>query len=260
MRSTLRTRSLIAMSIHTSASSIYDAALTLLYPQACTVCGSSVEHRADGVACATCWEETRTFGRDALMCWKCGTPAPGKVPDDKRQTVRCHRCDSEHFTAARACGAYEGALRASVLSLKSEPYVPTRLAHLIFETQQLEPLSSATRIMSVPLHSDRLRERGFNQAAILGRALAGLANLPLDESSLVRTAHTERHRAGMDARGRRESVEKAFEVRYPRMVQGERILLIDDVFTSGATVSACANVLIAAGAQSVYVLTIARAI
>jgi predicted amidophosphoribosyltransferase len=64
----------------------------------------------------------------------------------------------------------------------------------------------------------------------------------------------------MDARGRRESVEKAFEVRHPRMVQTERILLIDDVFTSGATVSACANVLIAAGAESVYVLTIARTI
>jgi predicted amidophosphoribosyltransferase len=85
-----------------------------------------------------------------------------------------------------------------------------------------------------------------------------LTGLPFDEGSLARTVHTERHRAGMDARARRESVEAAFKVRRPRLVETERILLVDDVYTTGATVSSCALTLRAAGAQEVFVLTVAR--
>ncbi|MDQ3819682.1 MAG: hypothetical protein M3362_18675, partial [Acidobacteriota bacterium] len=145
-------------------------------------------------------------------------------------------------------------------ALKREPHVSTRLAQLLFEAQQREPLNCATRIIPVPLHPDRLRERGFNQAAVLAGALAKLSALPFDEFSLVRTTHTERHRAGMDERARRESVENAFEVRRPRLIERERILLVDDVFTTGATVSSCAGALLAAGAEDVFVLTAARPI
>ena len=94
---------------------------------------------------------------------------------------------------------------------------------------------------------------------MLGRVLAERSGLPVDEWSLVRVAGSARHRAGMDARGRRETVEEAFAVARPRLVRGERVLLIDDVFTTGATVSACAAALMAAGAREVFVLTVARA-
>ena len=195
------------------------------------------------------------------MCWKCGEPAPGMLAAEKLKSVRCGRCDDAAFDAARAVGTYAGGLQASVLALKREPHVGGRLAALLFEAQQRTPLNSATRIMPVPLHPARERERGFNQAVVLGRALAARAHhLPLDEWSLVRTTHTERHRAGMDRRARRESVEDAFEVRRPRLVEGEHILLIDDVFTTGATVAACASALRAAGAREVLALTVARAI
>jgi ComF family protein len=246
------------MSYVGKASALYDAALSLIYPQECAACGSIVESRADGVACAVCWQEARIFGEEDLLCWKCGVLAQGSVPVEKRPDVYCRRCDAEPFTAARACGAYEGALRASVLALKREPYVARRLARLLFETGRREPLVSATRIVPVPLHQERLRERGFNQAAILGHALARLMKLPLDECSLVRTLHTESHRAGMDERARRESVLAAFQVLRPRLIENERILLVDDVFTTGATVSACASALKEAGAQDVFVLTVAR--
>lgn len=246
------------MSFVSKTSELYDATLALVFPQACAVCGESVEARACGVACAACWQKTRIFSEEDLICWKCGLLAPGKVPEEKRREVRCRRCDTEHFTAARACGAYEGALRASVLALKREPHVAMRLAQILFEAKEREPLRSATRIVPVPLHPERLRERGFNQAAMLAEALARLARLPFDEWSLIRITHTAKHRAGMDALARRESVEDAFEVRRPRLVENERILLIDDVYTSGATVSACADVLKRAGAQDVFVLTVAR--
>lgn len=246
------------MGLTDKASSLYDAALALLYPQACAVCGGSVEARADGVACAACWRKTRLFSAEDFICWKCGVPAPGAVPEEKRREVRCRRCDEERFTAARACGAYEGALRASVLTLKREPHVAERLARLMSETQKREPLDRATRVVPVPLHAERLRERGFNQAGALAEALSRLTGLPLDEWSLARTLHTERHRAGMDERSRRESVEAAFEVRRPRLIEGESVLVVDDVFTTGATASSCAAALLAAGAREVFVLTVAR--
>jgi ComF family protein len=111
----------------------------------------------------------------------------------------------------------------------------------------------------VPLHPKRLRTRGFNQASIIAQAVSKALNLPVDEVSLVRVSTTEKYRAGMDTKGRRDTVAGAFRVAYPRLIAGEDILLVDDVFTTGATVSACAEVLFEAGAKSVFVLTIGRA-
>jgi ComF family protein len=246
------------MPLTRTVNSFYNALLSIVYPQACSLCGSSVEDRRLGVACAQCWNETRTFAVTDLICWKCGALSLGTIEPEKRDQVRCRRCDGDAFTAARAGGAYEGALRAAVLALKREPFISQRLVSLLVEIQGRAPLDRATRVIPVPLHSDREKARGFNQAAVIGRALARGVRLPFDEVSLIRTVHSERHRAGMDARGRRETVAEAFSVRYPRLIQDDRVLVVDDVFTTGATVSACASALIAAGAEEVFVLTIAR--
>ncbi|HMJ26790.1 MAG TPA: ComF family protein [Pyrinomonadaceae bacterium] len=240
-------------------SSLYDAALALVYPQACAVCGRSVESRHDGVACTLCWQTTRVFTEDDTLCWKCGAFTQAAVDLEKREVIRCGRCDDDAFTAARACGFYEGALRASILELKREPHVARRLAQLAFELQQRDPLNSINLIIPVPLHPERERDRGFNQALLLARELSRLSGLPLDEHSVVRRVHTERHRTGMDSIARRASVADAFAVRHPKLVAGQRVLLVDDVFTTGASVSACAAVLKAAGAEEVFVLTLARA-
>jgi len=130
----------------------------------------------------------------------------------------------------------------------------------MFRAQQRAPINSANLIIPIPLHPDREGERGFNQAALLARELSRLSHLPIDEYSVVRRVHTERHRAGMDARTRRESVANVFSVRHPKTIASRRVLLIDDVFTTGATVSACAAALKEAGAKEVLVLTIARAL
>jgi ComF family protein len=239
-------------------STLYDAALALVYPQACAVCGGSVESRHDGVACAACWQATRLFSDEDTLCWKCGAFTRAHVSEDRRKSIRCGQCDKDGFTAARACGFYEGALRASVLELKREPHVAAHLGRLMLAALQREPINSADLIIPVPLHPSRERERGFNQAALLARALSRLSKLPRDEYSVVRRVHTERHRAGMDSRARRESVAAAFAVRHADAIAAKRVLLIDDVFTTGATVSACAAVLKDAGAEDVFVLTLAR--
>ncbi|HEX8070292.1 MAG TPA: hypothetical protein VF546_10100 [Pyrinomonadaceae bacterium] len=239
---------------------LYDAALALVYPLACAVCGAAdVARRADAPACAACWARTRVFTGAETCCWKCGALAQVDVPAVAPEAVWCRRCDAEAFTAARAAGVYEGALRAAVLRLKREPHVGARLAALLAATQRRAPLDAADRIVPVPLHPARERERGFNQAALLARAVAAQTGLPLDERSLSRAAHTNAHRAGLDARARRETVAAAFAVSRPRLIAGTRVLLIDDVFTTGATASACAQALTAAGAAAVYVLTAARA-
>lgn len=246
------------MLITSAASLCYDSLLALMYPQSCAVCGGSVESRALGAACANCWRQTQIFSGAETLCWKCGQTSKGTVPEEKREEVRCHRCDLDAFTAARACGVYEGALRASVLALKREPYVCLKLREQLAGMQKRSPLNGATRIIPVPLHAEREQDRGFNQAALIGRELSRATSLPLDEVSLVRVKNIKHHRAGMDVKGRRETVADAFRVTHPALVAGERVLLVDDVFTTGATASSCASALLNAGAAEVFVLTIAR--
>ena len=228
---------------------IYDAILTIVYPQVCVICGRSVEQRRFGVACEPCWKETRIFTDEERICLKCGAP----------DQERCGRCEELAFTAARAVGMYEGALRESVLLLKRQPYVPREVETLLRDVVKREPLSRSTRVIPVPLHPKRLKTRGFNQASIIGQTVSKALKLPLDEVSLVRVSTTEKYRAGMDTKGRRDTVAGAFRVAHPRLVAGESILLVDDVFTTGATISACGEALMAAGAGNVFVLTVARA-
>ena len=239
----------------------YDALLTVAYPQVCRVCGGSVEERTFGVACGACWKATRIFTGTETICWKCGalSLATGvEIGADVKTEIRCRRCDSQAFTAARAVGVYEKALRASVLESKRRPHIASFLINLLVETANREPLNEATRIIPVPLHDKRLKERGFNQASVIAETLAKHLQLPLDETSVVRIRGSEKYRAGLDPKGRRDTVSGAFLVRYPRLIADEDVLLVDDVFTTGATVNACAEALVKAKARRVFVLTVAR--
>jgi len=226
-----------------------DAILTLAYPHVCAVCSRSVEQRRFGVACESCWQGTRIFTDDEEICLKCGSPGPA-----------CGRCAPLAFMAARAVGMYEGALRESAVMLKRQPYVARHVENLLVAAAAREPLSESTMVVPVPLHPKRLRARGFNQASVLAQALSQRLQLPLDEVNLVRVSTPEKYRAGLDAKGRRETVAGAFAVRHPRLVVNEDVLLVDDVFTTGATVSSCAEALLAGGARNVYVMTLARAL
>ena len=238
----------------------YDALLAVAYPQSCAICGGSVESRKFGVACEGCWTRTRVFNGTEILCWKCGfLHDVDELPVSIRtEEVRFRRCEMQDFSAARAVGPYEDALRESVLQLKRQPHVAPQLEALLIAAAKREPLSLNTRIIPVPLHPKRQRSRGFNQAGVIADVVSKGLRLPLDEVSLVRVSSTEKYRAGLDAKGRRDTVAGAFEVRHPRLIENETILLVDDVFTIGATVSACAAALLAAGAQNVFVLTISR--
>ncbi len=234
---------------------IFDSLLTLAYPQTCHICENSVENLADGVACRFCWERTNIFSGAETLCAKCGAYLQLKQSDC--QTF-CHRCDEHFYDSACAVGIYELALSASVLHLKREPFVAKSLQKLFVSRFQNSDFQDATLIVPVPLSKKRLLERGFNQAAVLSKILVKKMSINLDEQSLVRKIHTPMHRVGMDNKARETSVENAFEVKRPKLLRGENVLLIDDVFTSGATVSSCAKILKENNANKVYVFTLAK--
>jgi len=237
-------------------SGIYDSLLSLAYPQACQICENSVENSLDGVACRLCWEKTRIFSGAETLCCKCGRFLQSKLTDF--QTF-CRQCDEQFYDAAIAVGIYEYALSASILNLKREPFAAKKLQKIFVSRFQNSAFQDATKIIPVPLSKKRFLERGFNQATVLAEILAKQIRIPLDGQTLVRKIHTPTHRAAMDNEARETSVKNAFEVKRPSFIEGENILLVDDVFTSGATVSNCAKTLKEKGASKVYVLTVARA-
>ena len=168
---------------------------------------------------------------------------------------------------ARAVGLYEGGLMALVHQLKYRgrlALVPS-MARMLSDTyQRYWRIAPVDLVLPIPLHSRRLRRRGFNQADLLLRAWqastggeAGLSKPERCDQSLVRTRAT-RPQTGLNRRERRRNIRGAFRVVARNQIQKKRLLLVDDVFTTGATVEEAARVLIAAGARSVDVLTFAR--
>lgn len=244
---------------------IRDGLLGLAYPERCRICSAAVESWDDGIACAVCWDDPNvTKLLTGSVCTKCGLPLTRLMLDSKPAPRNdgprlCGTCASFPFTSARAAGIYSGALEANVLFLKVTPHICSRLRVIICKTVSDHRDALASEIVvPVPLHHLRERQRGFNQAAIIARLISREFKLRLDERSLLRTRPTERHRAGMDAAERAHSVERAFEVMRPRLIDGASVLLVDDVYTTGSTICAATQKLIEAGARQVTVLTIAR--
>lgn len=233
-----------------------DSVLSVIFPQECTLCRDEVGSSNDGTVCSDCWDITRIFTGNETLCSKCGAFL---FETSSHQPVFCGKCQEHSYDRAFSAGVYETALAASILRLKRTPHIPRRIKRLLSMTADRAAVDPRTLVIPVPLSARRLRERGFNQAAIIARIVAKDRRLAVDEASLVRTVHTPMHRAGMDRKARAATVKKAFEVVRPHIIEGRDILLVDDIFTSGATVSTCGTVLKEKGAATVFVLTIAHA-
>ncbi len=206
----------------------FDAALDLIFPPRCAGCG-----RVDTIWCPICQRDINAVSAPPVE-WL-----------------------ADRFPVA-ATGPHEGKLRAAIHSLKYEhcPGLAVPLGERL--NQRLSELNWKFDILvPVPLHTDRLRERGYNQSQLLGEQIAALHNLPLVAEALVRAAAT-RSQVGLNKQQRRENMNKAFRA-VPQLVTDRAVLLVDDVYTSGATLEACAQTLLAAGAVRVSGLTITSA-
>jgi ComF family protein len=175
------------------------------------------------------------------------------------QNADCPECRGLHFDRAYAAGRHTGALRAVVIAMKTMPTVPLRALDEIRSCLERSPAGRYDAILPVPLAPRREFDRGFNQAEVLAKYVGEMLGVDVDRSSLGREKYVPINRAGMDRKARVATVEKAFKVVRPRLVEGRRILLVDDVMTTGSTASACAEALKRKGAARVDVFTITRA-
>lgn len=205
------------------------------------------------------------------MCPICSLPfataqAPGTEPAANRGDHHCGPCLQRRprFRRARACGVYRASATADPLRRALQRYKYGRDVTLARPLGALLAAVSAVHadtdlIVPVPLHLSRLRWRGFNQAQLLARPVSRLTGILVDPHALDRVRAT---RAQVELRGRERlaNVRGAFRVVDRRRVADRRILLVDDVYTTGATVNECAQVLQRAGARSVDVLVLARAV
>lgn len=190
-------------------------------------------------------------------CSKCGLLLSDKPSEHE---TYCGRCTKDSYDRAVYAALYHHAARASVLQMKAEPYLAPRARELICSRFDNSGFHAHTMLIPVPLSRKRNIERGFNQAEILARQLARHSGIPIAVDVLDRERHFAMHRAGMDKKARVASVKAAFKVRKPRKAASERIVLVDDVYTTGSTASACADVLKKAGAAEVSVFTFARTV
>lgn len=231
------------------------ALLDLLYPPSCLVCRAAVAE--PGALCTACWRGIAFIERP--YCERLGIPfeSDGGAGLLSPEAI----ADPPAYERARAaCVFADGPVRELIHGLKyGDRLEIAGPAGVWMARAGQELLSGADAIVPVPLHRRRLWARRFNQAAALGQAVSrasGVAFLPL---ALVRAKPT-RPQVGLSRRERQDNLQGAFRAPDPALVAGRRIVLVDDVLTTGSTANACARALTKAGAAQVDVLTLARVV
>jgi competence protein ComFC len=231
------------------------AIASLLYPPVCVICRASV--RATEYLCDQC--EAKVVRIVAPFCRKCSEPFEGAITDEFTCANCAHR--TIHFDAAVAEYRSRGIVRQIIHDFKygHQIYLRQPVARWLraaFDDARLRDCRFDI-IIPVPLHPTRQRERGFNQASLLAELLSAQVSIP-SKLLLERIRYTTTQTA-LDRAERMENLHNAFRLRKNVDVRGLRVLLIDDVLTTGSTLSECARILKRAGAISVHAATAARA-
>lgn len=230
---------------------IRTAVADAVFPPRCLACPAPTA--TAGRLCAACWRETHFIA--GTTCRRCGVPLVGEAGAEDI----CERCLHHPPSWDRGAAAliYGGAGRRMVLALKHGDRLDTvgPLAAWMAQAGR-DLLAEADVVAPVPLHWTRLLRRRYNQSAELARRIGRLAGRPVVPDLLVRRRATPPQGGGREARAANQA--GAFAVAPRRSVTGRRVLLVDDVLTTGATLSGCADVLRAAGATGVDVLVLAR--
>jgi ComF family protein len=233
------------------------AAGEILFPPACLGCGAGLDGRREVSYCRACLGDI-SFLRQPC-CTVCGIPFEAAAGDSHL----CGTClvHPWHFTRARAAVRYQPPVSEAIKMFKygGRMHGVKTLAALSQQWLQEQPLPEPDLLLPVPLHVRRLRRRGFNQALVLCRQIFPAWKGKIAASLLERHVWT-RPQTGLQGAARRRNVRNSFLVRRPEKVRDKRILLVDDVFTTGATVNECAKTLAANRAAEVTVFTLARAL
>jgi len=222
----------------------------LFFPPACLACGQRIEEQTQ-VICENCEIRLAMVGRN--VCPECGTENP-EIP--------CAVCAEEHyaFATARSVFKFQGPVKDLIHALKYQGYTSPAgfFAMPLAELMESEAaLKDHDCISSVPLHRVRKRERGFNQSELIAYAVSVMAGIPYAEP-VYRRVNTISQTLLTRAM-RKKNLKDAFKIKKNANVKGKKIILVDDVFTTGSTLNEIAKTLMSAGAAKVTALTVARA-
>ena len=241
-----------------------DALVSVFFPAGCRLCERVLLRASTVPICQECLGSFAALG--GALCESCGQPLAawslGSAQEEQAtEGLVCPECQTREygFDRARSYGLYKAGLVRAIVLLKFERVEPLGrwFAGRPAEVVKREGLA-ADVVVPVPLHRQRERERGYNQADLIARPLARKLGLPYRAVLLVRTKpRPDKHILSLEERW--DSVRGAFATRPGTQVDNLRVLLIDDVMTTGATLDACARALRVAGAKSVIGLTVARA-
>lgn len=219
----------------------------------CSLCGQPFYQKSTVQICEKCME--RLSFVTSRVCEKCGRPLLVNSGE------KCHDCTTtiRFFDCGRSVGVYDGRLKEYIFDLKyrgrwdlAEP-----LGELMGEFLKVHgELLPVDTIIPVPMHMTRLAERGYNQAELLAKYMGRKARIPASTGNLVRTRATLPQK-GLRLQERMKNLTGAFDVLKPGEVQGKSVLLVDDIFTTGATANECSKMLLSAGAKQVRVLVLA---
>ena len=234
---------------------IFQNLIEFLFPPACPLCDAPVS--THGQLCADCWGAINWI--DNPKCVKCGYPFPADI--DLGGAPLCPVCASGQCELdwIRCACVYDDVSRSAMLPFKHAG----RTKYSLFMSHAMiwalrDIIVDADVVMPVPLANKRLFKRGYNQATLLARPISRALNIKMDLDSVVRT-----HREMMghkNARERAENIRGVFSVVNPDAVRGKRILLVDDVMTTGATFSELRRILVRSGAAAVYGVAFCRAV
>lgn len=273
-----------------SAVKVYRSLSSALFPKTCCACGcfintgndegrpdinqigallpdNAFRHIMSGYLCSSCIAEFTPVGTP--KCTMCGEPFKSTTSGD-------HLCSScinrkKYFLCARASAVYEGSVLKVIQAYKysGRTMLAKPLGIMLYITfLRYYSAEDIDTLLAVPLHERRLRNRGYNQALLMIKNWPGVATdnpalstkkFSIETEALVRRKNTSTQ-TGLDRRQRVKNLKNAFRVEIPQRISGKKILLVDDVYTTGSTVEECARVLVKAGAETVYVLTLARAV
>jgi len=229
----------------------------LLLPAACSFCSSPIGDSPIPRFCSTCWNDFALV--QGPVCPSCGMPfvSPEALRYSPEQTCLPCRTSNPAYDQALSVGQFEGSLREAIHQFKYRPCRALGKPLGTWLAQHVHLRERIDLIVPVPLHTKRLRQRGFNQSVLLAHQVSMKCKAPLVSDNLLRVRPTQ-PQVELPAQERVKNVAGAFTVLRPREVEGNHILLIDDVFTTGATINECARVLKTAGSARVSALTLAR--
>jgi ComF family protein len=243
------------------------ALLSVFLPGGCRICDRLLTEPTRIPVCNDCLASFKLIV--GKVCSLCGRPVEGGIDntEDDTQNFVCPICETEKreafaFDRVKNWALYEGAMVPAILLLKFENIDPLGALFARFLSQlvvQGGPAFEADVVVPVPLHRQRERERGYNQTALIAKPLAKSLSLPC-KSVLLTRIRPRPNKHLLTSEERWESVRGAFATRPGSQVDNLRVLLVDDVMTTGATLDSCARTLRDAGAKSVTALTVARAV